>query len=290
MSTNPIAEAHTRHKEERSTSLITVPGLAQAKVTIDASAYTRRAEIIEAANFCPPAVVDADTQTEVTNVLRDIARLLKETEDGRKLVKAPVLDLGKRIDAAAAEFVQTLEAQKARLNGMLVAYETEQRRIAMEAERVRQAEIARQQKEAREAQEKIEREAREAEQARLAAERAAREATNAEARAKAQEEARRAMEAQQQAAAAKAQQEEAARLQQAELLRQSAAVVTRAAGASVQTPWTFEVTDIKALYAACPDLVELSVKRSDVLALIRSGTREILGLRIFQETKVNIRA
>jgi hypothetical protein len=52
----------------------------------------------------------------------------------------------------------------------------------------------------------------------------------------------------------------------------------------------FEVVDIKALHAACPDLVEMSVKRSDVLALIRSGTREIPGLRIFQETKVNIRA
>lgn len=54
--------------------------------------------------------------------------------------------------------------------------------------------------------------------------------------------------------------------------------------------WTFEVTDIKALHAACPDLVELSVKRSDVLALIRTGTREIPGLRIFKETRVNIRA
>jgi len=290
VSTNPIAEAHTRHREERSNSLITVPGLAQATVTIDASAYKRRAEIIEAAEFCPKAVNDADTQGEVTNVLRDIARLLKETEDGRKLVKAPVLDLGKRIDAAAAEFVQTLEAQKARLNGMLVAYETEQRRIAMEAEVKRQAEIARQQKEAREAQEKIDREAREAEQARLKAERDAREATNAEARAKAQEEARKATEAQQQAAAAKAQQEEAAKLQQAEIFRAPAPAVTRAAGASVQTPWTYEVVDIKALYAACPDLVELSVKRSEVLALIRSGTREIPGLRIFQKTKVSIRA
>jgi hypothetical protein len=271
-------------------NLITVPGLAEATVTIDASAYKRRADIIESANFCPPAVVDADTQAEVTNVLRDIARLLKETEDGRKAVKAPVLDLGKRIDATAAEFVQTLEAQKARLNGMLVAYETEQRRIAIEAERLRQAEIARQQKEAREAQEKIDREAREAEQARLAAERAAREATNTESRAKAQEEARKAMEAQQQAAAAKAQQEEATRLQQAELLRQPAAVVTRAAGASVQTPWTFEVLNIRELYTSNPDLVEMSVSRSAVLALIRSGTREIPGLRIFQETKVNVRA
>jgi len=271
-------------------NLITVPGLAQATVTIDASAYTRRAEIIEATNFCPAAVTDADTQAEVTNVLRDIARLLKETEDGRKLVKAPVLDLGKRIDAAAAEFVQTLEPHKTRLNGMLVAYETEQRRIAAEAERKRQEEIRKQEAEAREAQERIDREACEAEQARLAAERKAREATSAEARAKAQEEARKASEAQQQAAAQKAQQEEAARLQQAELLRTPTAVVTRAAGASVQTPWTFEVLNIRELLAAYPHIVELSVKRSEVLALIRGGTREIPGLRIYQETRINVRS
>jgi hypothetical protein len=155
---------------------------------------------------------------------------------------------------------------------------------------VRQAEIARQRKEAREAQERIQREAREAEMAQLAAERAAREATNAEARAKAQEEARRAAAAFVAMEAEKVKQEEATRLQRAELLRQPAAVVTRAAGASVQTPWTFEVVDIRELLAANPDLVELSVKRSDVLALIRGGTREIKGLRIFQETKVNVRA
>jgi hypothetical protein len=57
-----------------------------------------------------------------------------------------------------------------------------------------------------------------------------------------------------------------------------------------KSAWSYTVTDIRKLHAACPDLVELSVKRSDVLALIRSGTREIPGLRIFRETKVNIRA
>ena len=54
--------------------------------------------------------------------------------------------------------------------------------------------------------------------------------------------------------------------------------------------FTFQdVTDIKALYGANPDLVELSVKRSDVLALIRGGTREIPGLRIYQDTRVTVR-
>ena len=183
----------------------------------------------------------------------------------------------------------TLEAEANRLTGLLTAYETQQRRIAAEAEAKRQAEIRRQEAEARAAQAEIERKAREAEVARQAAERAAREATNAEARAKAQEEARKAQEAQQQAAAEKVKQEEAAKLQQAETLRAPAPTVTRPSGVSASTPWTFEVVDIKALLAANPNLVELSVKRSEVLALIRSGTREIPGLRIYQETRVTVR-
>lgn len=269
---------------------IAVAGLESAKVEISTDAYSRRTEVIEAAKFCPAAVTDADTQVEVTNAVRDIKRLLKEVEEGRQAAKAPALDIGRKIDAAAKEFVATLEAEANRLTGLLVGYETEQRRIAAEAEAKRQAEIRRQEAEARAAQAEIERKAREAEQARLAAERAAREATNAEARAKAQEEARKAHEAQQQAVAEKAKQEEATKLQQAELLRAPAPVVTRAAGASVSAPWTFEVVDIKALHAAKPELVELSVKRSDVLAVIRGGAREIPGLRIYQDTKVTVRA
>ncbi len=57
-----------------------------------------------------------------------------------------------------------------------------------------------------------------------------------------------------------------------------------------KSAWSYTVTDIRKLHAACPDLVELSVSRPAVVALIRSGTREIPGLRIYQETKVNIRA
>lgn len=274
----------------RTANPIAVAGLESARVEIQADAYARRAEVIEAAKFCPSAVTDADTQTEVTNAVRDIKRLLKEVEDGRKAVKAPVLDIGRKIDAAAAEFTATLEAEANRLTGLLTTYETQQRRIAAEAEAKRQEELKRQQEEAELARKRallLETEAREK---REAAERAAREATNAEARAKAQEEARKAHEAQQQAVAEKAKQEEATKLQQAELLRAPAPVVTRAAGASVSAPWTFEVVDIKALHAAKPELVELSVKRSDVLAVIRGGAREIPGLRIYQDTKVTVRA
>lgn len=273
----------------RTANPIAVAGLESARVEIQADAYARRAEVIEAAKFCPSAVTDADTQTEVANAVRDIKRLLKEVEDGRKAVKAPVLDIGRKIDAAAAEFTATLEAEANRLTGLLVGYETEQRRIAAEAEAKRQEELKRQQEEAELARKRallLETEAREK---REAAERAAREATNAEARAKAQEEARKAQEARQQAAAEKAKQEEAEKLQQAELLRAPAPTVTRPSGVSASTPWTFEVVDLKALYAARPELVDLVIRRNDTITRIRQGEREIPGLRIYQDTKVVVR-
>jgi len=268
---------------------IAVAGLESTRVEIQADAYARRTEVIEAAKFCPSAVTDADTQAEVTNAVRDIKRLLKEVEDGRKAVKAPVLDIGRKIDAAAAEFTATLEAEANRLTGLLTSYETQQRRIAAEAEAKRQEEIRKQEAEARAAQAEIERKAREAEAARQAAERAAREATNAEARAKAQEAARKAMEEAAALAAQKEKEAASAKLEQAELTRAPAPVAPKAAGTAVSQLWVFEVTDIKALHAARPELVDLYERRADIITRIRQGEREIPGLRIYQDTRVTVR-
>jgi len=268
---------------------IAVRGVSAVAVEIQSDAYTRRSEIIETAKFCPPVVTDADTQAEVTNAIRDIRRLLKEVEDGRKTVKAPVLDIGRKIDAAAAEFIAPLETEAARLTKLLTVYEVEQQRIAREAEVKRQAELARQQEEERKRQAEIDRQAREAEIARLAAERAERDAKTAEERAKAQEAARKAMEEAAALAAQKEKEQAAAKLEQAELMRAHAPVAPKAAGTAVSQLWVFEVTDIKALHAARPELVDLYERRADITTRIRQGEREIPGLRIYQDTRVTVR-
>jgi len=243
------------------TNPIAVRGVSAVAVEIQSDAYTRRSEIIEIAQFCPPAVTDADTQAEVTNAVRDIRRLLKEVEDGRKTVKAPVLDIGRKIDGAAAEFIAPLEAEAARLTKLLTVYEVEQQRIAREAEEKRQAELARQQEEERKRQAEIDRQAREAEIARLAAERREREATDAEARARAQEATKKAMDEIAALAAKKEKEAASAKLEQAELMRACAPTAQKAAGTAVSQPWVFEVTDIKALHAARPELVDLVLAR-----------------------------
>lgn len=272
------------------TNPIAVRGVSAVAVEIQSDAYTRRFEIIETAKFCPPAVTDADTQAEVTNAVRDIRRLLKEVEDGRKTVKAPVLDIGRKIDAAAAEFIAPLEAEAIRLTKLLTVYEVEQQRIAREAEQKRQAELARQQEEERNRQAEIDQRAREAEIARLAAERAERDAKTAEERAKAQEAARKAMEEAAALAAQKEKEQAAAKLwNRHELMRAHAPVAPKAAGTAVSQLWVFEVTDIKALHAARPELVDLYERRADIITRIRQGEREIPGLRIYQDTRVTVR-
>lgn len=268
---------------------IAVRGVSAVAVEIQSDAYTRRSEIIDAAQFCPPAVTDADTQAEVTNAVREIKRLLKEVEDGRKTVKAPVLDIGRKIDGAAEEFCQPLIVEEKRLTALLTTYQVEQQRLAREAEAKRQAELARQQEEERKKREEIERQAREAEIARLAAERAEREAKTAEDRAKAQEASRKAMEEAAALAAQKEKEAEAARLQQAEFLRAPSPAAPKAAGTAVSQPWVFEVLDIKALHAARPELVDLVVRRNDITTRIRQGERDIPGLRIYQDTRVTVR-
>lgn len=267
---------------------IAVKGVSSVQVEIAADAYARRKSVIEAADFAPKTITCADTRQEVATALADVNRILKEVEKGRTEVKAPVLALGRKIDSAAEEFSAPLAAAQKRLQTVLTEDAKEQARIACEAEEKRQTELKRQQEEAAAKQAELDKQAREAEAAKADADRKAREATDPESRAKAQDEAKEAADKASAVEAEKQKEAEAANLQQAELMRVPVAPA-KAAGTTVRTPWTFDVVDIHEVYKANPDLVELTVKRADVLALIRTGTREIPGLVIRQETTANAR-
>lgn len=79
------------------------------------------------------------------------------------------------------------------------------------------------------------------------------------------------------------------RLQELAQRRNELTVKPTVGGARVQETWEYEVLDITALFTARPDLVEVSPKRSFVLAAIQGGIN-IPGLRVFQETKVRAKA
>lgn len=60
--------------------------------------------------------------------------------------------------------------------------------------------------------------------------------------------------------------------------------LSRPAGATVRETWCFEVTDIKALYAAAPYLVTLEPNGAAIRAAIKTN-QNIPGLRVWKEAK-----
>jgi hypothetical protein len=84
----------------------------------------------------------ADAQG-AANLLAEVTVLDRELEKARKAAKQPFLDMGRSIDAAAQTPATALEALKSSVRASMGAWDAEQRRAAEEAERARQAEIAR---------------------------------------------------------------------------------------------------------------------------------------------------
>lgn len=251
---------------------LVVSGIDQTKIQIAPWAIAQKRLAIEEAQLCQ-TVKDPFTQSAAVESMRALTKIERDVENDRQAVKKPVLDLGRQIDQAAAQFIADVKTEVGRLRGLLTGYEIEQRKKA-EEERRRQEEEARKAQEAeRKRLAELERQKREAEEAARKAELAATptEATQAL-----------------QAAAVAEERVEALAAPVAQPMF-VAPVVHRAEGSVYRENWTFDVADIHALYAAHPDLVTLTVKRSDVLAKIRAGAREIPGINIRKEINVGVR-
>lgn len=244
-------------------------------IQIVPAAFTMRQDVLDDSATII-AVTTPANQKAAVDAARAIASLIKAVETSRKEAKAPVLDLGQRIDATAKEFIKDVLAEEARLKRLLTDYEIEQRRLAMEAERKRQEEERRRQAE----------EAARMAEIRHREETARRDAMMAETEAQriAAERARACAEFDRAAAAADF---------AAAATRIAAAPApiqpVKVAGTVVRDEWTFEVTDLTAFAAAHPELVEITVKRAAVLQKIRAGCRQLAHARIFEETKVGVR-
>lgn len=78
-------------------------------------------------------IADADTFKAGNLLLIDIAAQVKEIEARKAVLKRPVIDLGKAIDTVVAASLAPLEAIKKSMQGKVIAYQTEQNRIAKEA-------------------------------------------------------------------------------------------------------------------------------------------------------------
>lgn len=252
------------------------------KLSIAPEAEAMKAELLKHSALVVE-VRDPESSAVAQGQIKKLAAVRNGVDKARTTIKAPVLTIGREIDAKAAEFMAELLLQEARLKKLVEGYalevEKERQRLLCEAEEKRRAE---------------EKAAREAEEARLKAEREAEEAAR-----KAEE----AMWADDEAEAAKA--AEVARKAQEEAQRIAAEEAAAKAEASkpvvdlvpvkpsgVKFAYDFEVTDIHQLYRYASSLVKMEAKRSDIIEHIKSlpaADPEIPGLRVFKKPVVSTR-
>lgn len=246
---------------------LAVTNIQAVEIQVDPEFITARELALVAARDVV-AVNDEFSQTCAVDALRELQDLAKTVEKSRTIFKAPVLALGRSIDAKAAELAADITTEAGRLQGLTAKYQDGLRRAAEAAERARLAEVAR-----------IEAEQRAA----------------AEAERKAKEDAQAAFTAQQQQEALAARQAEQAKLKALE--RESIAVRTtvvaapvKPAGLVVKSVCKFEVVNLEQLYKARPDLCRIEASTAAINEAMRAGAREIPGLRIWEETKTEVRS
>jgi hypothetical protein len=205
-------------------------------------------------------VIDAPSQAVAVGNATSAQKFLKELEACRKSVKAPVLELGRKIDRLADELAAPVKEQMDRVGKLVANFQR------AELERVERERKARE-----EAEQKAMEEARKA-------------AAEAAAKAKAlQNEAEL-------EAAIKAEAE--AKAKEAEMYRTLTApqpTAQKAAGSVTKKVLRYEVTDIHALYKAAPHLVKLDPNISAIKSIC-TPTTSLPGLRVWEELDTTFRS
>lgn len=248
-----------------------------AAVLTDPSAATHRETVLAEAKTIT-AVSSEWEQEMCVGALQKVNGLIKLVESSRTEVKAPVLKLTHDIDRTAKSFVEPLEAEKKRLDGLNTQFVIEQRKRREEAERQRRAE-----------EDRIAAEKRKAEEAARAA--AEKERQAAEAAFMADGEAELAAAEQLAKAEADRLKAEAAAAQAAQQKPTVAVpIVNKPSGVTVRETWTFDVLDMAEVYKAHPEFCEVTIRKSVVNGALAKGLRECPGLRIYPEIKAVVRS
>lgn len=228
-------------------STLALERIGEVSVAIAPDAITRRDAAVSWAQMFD-AVTTPEQQAEVVEAMKPLREIERGVEADRKAVKAPVLDLGRAVDAKAAQFVEPVAHELRRLSNLVAQYQFEERKRMAEAEAKRQEEI----RKAAEVQRKAEEERRKAEAA---------------------------------GRPAPPPPPPAPPLPPPVPFREP----PKPAGLVVRDVWQFEVLDLRALYAARPELVKLEAKAAEINAAIARGERTIPGLRIWSEMTAGVR-
>ena len=240
--------------KELITVLVTENGIFTTEEA-QSQSYALSNELVEITVVNSPETQEAATKVAVAG-----QAFVKEVEASRKAVKAPVLELAKRIDTLADELSAPVKGEMVRVGALVAKFQQ------AEAERVKREREDREKKE-------------------LAAMEAARLAAQKE------REAVAAMNDEASLAKAVAAEEEAKRKEKEmyATLTAPAPAAIKAKGSATRTVLKFEVTDIHALYAANRALVKLEPNTAAIKAICVAG-QEIPGLKVWEEQATSFRA
>ena len=225
--------------------------LPRPEIELSPAAFNAREQALKAAGNIKAIVSVADLD-QAAAALTTIKSLTRCVEDSRKEVKAPVLEVGKRIDSVAKDYLAPLEVEAKRLSIIVGSYQEAARRKA-EKERAEAARV------------------------------------QAEAIAEMQEKQAAALETGDEAAADAARAEAADKIAESQLAAINAEG-PKADGIVTRTTWKFDVTDIGELFKSRPELVLLTPNNAAIRAVVKAENgKPIAGLRIWQEAGAIVR-
>lgn len=233
-------------------------------LTICQEAETSKRELL-ASSALVATVTNNDESADAAHVMRSLAQMRIMVDKGRKDVKEPVLRIGKLIDASAKTFLLEIEAEEARLRQLIGDHANEVARIAaIKAEEERKAfEIARAAREAAAA---------------------AQDAAEASGKISDVIAARQAEQARQETLGAR--------------MEASSELAATKVADGVRFAWDFEVQNMEAVLNGLRDYVEITVKRSLILAWFKEmeesgksveAIAESYGIRAFKKPVVSSR-
>jgi len=224
--------------------IILAPGINGTTVTLAADQAKEhllaRARTIE-------SITNLDLRDQATRSAADIKGHLKQIEEDRVVVKAPLKQIGEEIDLKKKEHCLELEVELARLNAAIGAFEHERRLASQREEQARRIEAQRVEDARRKATEE--------------AARAAQQETGAKALAAILE----AEEAQQ---ALEVKQAEIARAQHEAVIQ---ADTEKARGGSLRQDWDIRVFSAPLLYQFYPQCVQLVPRLAAIKDLLKVG-------------------
>ena len=233
-------------------------------LTICQEAETSKRELL-ASSALVATVTNNDESADAAHVMRSLAQMRIMVDKGRKDVKEPVLRIGKLIDASAKTFLLEIEEEEARLRKLIGDHANEVARIAaIKAEEERKAfELARAAREAAVA---------------------AQDAAEASGRIADVIAAKQAEQARQETLGAR--------------MEASSELAATKVADGVRFAWDFEVVDMEAVLNGLRDYVEITVKRSPILAWFKEmeesgksveAIAECHGIRAFKKPVVSSR-